>query len=183
VYTAVEAVAGSVPHVRAVTNHVEGADGAAEDLRALFPRIDQEVYTRETRLGQVERVIIHPRHRRVTALVVQGWMADSQQATVGVSLEPPPRRERRLVIPISAVRDVTASAVLLHMSDDAALRHADLDPAAYATPAADWQPPYPYTHAEVLLVPVRAHAARCDSLGVSAKPEGVVEQGLAAAPN
>jgi hypothetical protein len=43
----------------------------------------------------------------------------------------------------------------LHIGDDAALRHADLDPAAYAPPAADWQPPYPYTHAEVLLEPDR----------------------------
>jgi osmotically-inducible protein OsmY len=180
--TAVEAVAGGVPHVRAVINHVEGADGAgtAEDLRALFPRIGQEVYTNETRLGQVERVIMHPRHRRVTALVVQGWMADPQRATAELAIDPPPRRERRLVIPISAVRDVTTSAVLLHIGDDAAMRHADLDPAAYAPPAADWQPPYPYTPAEVLLEPVRAHAARYDSLGVSAKPEDAIEQEVGA---
>jgi hypothetical protein len=74
VRTAVEAVAGGVPQVRAVINHLEGADGAgtAEDLRALFPRIGQEVYAIKMRLGQVEHVIIHPRHRRVTALVVRG---------------------------------------------------------------------------------------------------------------
>jgi hypothetical protein len=41
------------------------------------------------------------------------------------------------------------------MSDDAAMRHADLDPLAYASPAADWQPPYPYTPADVLLEPER----------------------------
>lgn len=183
--TAIEAVAGSVPQVRAVINQVEGADGAGatEDLRALFPDIGQEVYAAETRLGQVEHVIIHPRHRRVTALVVQGWMADPQGAPAGSSLDPPARRERRLVIPISAVQDVTASAVLLHIGDDAAMRHADLDPAAYASPAADWQPPYPYTRAEVLLQPVRANAARCASIGVSAESEGVVEQDLAEAPN
>jgi osmotically-inducible protein OsmY len=180
--TAVEAVAGSVPQVRAVINHVEGADGAgtAEDLRALFPRIGQEVYTTETRLGQVERVIIHPRHRRVTALVVHGWMADTQCATAELAIDPPPRRERRLVIPISAVRELTQSAILLHISDDAALRHADLDPAAYVPPAADWQPPYPYTPAEVLLEPVRANAMRRDSLGVSAKPEDTIEQEIGA---
>jgi osmotically-inducible protein OsmY len=182
VRTAVEAVAGCVPQVRAVINHLEGADGAGatEDLRALFPDIGQEVYTATTRLGQVERVIIHPRHRRVTALVVQGWMADPHRATAELAIDPPPRRERRLVIPISAVRDVTASAVLLHIGDDAAMRHADLDPTAYASPAADWQPPYPYTPAEVLLEPVRAHAAHRDSLGVSAKPEDAIEQEIGA---
>jgi hypothetical protein len=182
--TAVEAVAGSVPHVRAAINHVEGADGAgtAEDLRALFPRIGQGVYTAETRLGQVERVIIHPRHRRVTALVVHGWMADTQSATAELAIDPPSRRERRLVVPTSAVRALTAAAVLLHISNDAALRHADLDPAAYASPAAGWQPPYPYTPAEVLLERVRANAARRDSLGVPAKPKDVVEQEMGAVP-
>jgi hypothetical protein len=109
------------------------------------------VYTSVARLGQVERLIIHPRHRRVTALIVHGWMADPQSATAGLSLEPPRRRERRLVIPTSAVREVTEGAVLLHIGDDAAMRHADLDPAAYAPPTTDWQPPYPYTPAEVLL--------------------------------
>jgi osmotically-inducible protein OsmY len=155
--TAVEAVAGSVPHARAVINQVEvpGGAGATEDQRALFLRIGQDVYTSETRLGQVERVIIHPRHRRVTALVARGWMADPQQATGGVALEPPARRERRLVIPTSAVREVTEAAVLLDIGDDAAMRHADLDLAAYAPPATDWQPPYPYKHAEVLLEPAR----------------------------
>jgi osmotically-inducible protein OsmY len=166
VHTAIEAVAASVPHVRAVINRVEGADGAdaAENLRALFPRIGQEVYTTETRLGQIERVIIHPRHRRVTALVVRGWMAEPQSSTASLSLDPPARQERLLVIPTSAVREVTAGAVLLHISNDAALRHADLDPAVYTSPAADWQPPYPYTHAEVLLEPERTHAACGDSL-------------------
>lgn len=180
VRTAIEAVAGCVPQVRAVINHVEGADGAGatEDQRALFPHIGQEVYTAATRLGQVERVIIHPRHRRVTALIVHGWMADPQRATAELAIDPPPRQERRLVIPISAVQDVTASAVLLHIGDDAAMRLADLDPVAYASPATNWQPPYPYTHAEVLLEPERTHAAPGHSLGVSAKEESVVEQEL-----
>jgi osmotically-inducible protein OsmY/sporulation protein YlmC with PRC-barrel domain len=179
-HTAVEAVAGSVPHVRAVINRVEAADGAgaAEDLRALFPRIGQEVYTTGTRLGQVERVIIHPRHRRVTALVVRGWMADPQHAAAASSLDPPARQERRLVIPTNLVREVTAGAVLLDIGNDAALRYAELDPATYTSPVADWQPPYPYAHAEVLLEPDRPRAVRGDSLAVSAKPEDVVEQDL-----
>jgi osmotically-inducible protein OsmY len=180
--TAVEALAGSVPHVRAVVNRVEGADGAgaAEDLRTLFPRIGQEVYTTETRLGQVERVIIHPRHRRVTAVVVRGWMANPQSATAGSSLEPPARQERLLVIPTSAVREVTDGAVLLHISNDTALRSAEFDPAAYTSPAADWQPPYPYTHTEMLLERDRTRAVCGESLAVSAKLESVVEQNLGA---
>jgi hypothetical protein len=60
------------------------------------------------------------------------------------------------------------------------MRHADFDPAAYVQPTADWQPPYPYTHAEVLLEPDRTHAACGDSLCVSAKPEDAIEQELGA---
>jgi osmotically-inducible protein OsmY len=176
--TAIEAVAGSVPQVRAVINQVGVPDGAgaAEDLRALFPRIGQAVYTSEARLGQVERVIIDRHHRRVTALVVRGWTADPQNPTADSALEPPPPQERRLVIPTSAVREVTEAAVLLHIGDDAALRYADLDPAVYRAPAAEWQAPYPYTHAEVLLEPNRTHAKPGALIGMPAKAEGVVEQ-------
>ena len=141
------------------------------------------MYTAETRLGQVERVIIHPRHRRVTALVVQGWMADTQRATAELVARSTTAAGAPAGHPDQRGAGCDGGAVLLHISDDAALRHADLDPAAYATPAADWQPPYPYTHAEVLLEPDRTHAAPGDSLGVSAKPEGVIEQELAAVPN
>jgi osmotically-inducible protein OsmY len=162
---AVEAAAGSVPGVRAVLNHASVPDdgGAVEELRALFPRIGQDVYTSKTRLGQIDRVIIHPRHRRVTAMVVRGWMADPQRAAAELALEPAPPRERALVIPISAVREVTTGVVLLRIGDDAARHHADLDPAAYAPPAAEWQPPYPYTHAEVLLEPDRTNFISSDS--------------------
>lgn len=153
---AIEAVAGSVPHVRAVVHDVEG-NGATEDLRALFPRIGQDVYTSETRLGLIEQVIIHPRHRRVTAMVVRAWMAD-------------PQRERRLVIPASAVREVTEAAVLLDIGNDVAMRSPDFDPAAYARPMPDWQPPYPYTDAEVFISPDRPGAAQ-EWRDRSARPE------------
>jgi hypothetical protein len=68
-----------------------------------------------------------PRNRRVTALVVRGWVEDPQQATASLPLDPPARQERRLVIPTSAVREVTAGAVLLHIGNDTARRYADLD--------------------------------------------------------
>jgi hypothetical protein len=109
-------------------------------------------------------------------------MVDSQHAIASLSLDPDARQERLLVIPTSAVREVTAGAVLLHIGDEATLRYADLDPAAYTSPAADWQPPYPYTHAQVLLEPDRTRAVRGDSLAVSAKSEGVVEQDLDVEP-
>jgi osmotically-inducible protein OsmY len=182
--TAVEAIAGSVPQVRAVSNYVEDAEGTsdADYQRALFPRVGQEVYTSETRLGQIERLIIHPRHRRVTALVVRGWMADTQRTTAESAFDPPPRRERQLVIPISAVRDATAAAILLDISEDAAARLADLDPSAYRAPAVGWQPPYPYSQAEVLLAPDRTHTAPGYLLSGSSKPEGAVDQDLGAIP-
>ncbi|HMQ29648.1 MAG TPA: BON domain-containing protein [Chloroflexaceae bacterium] len=127
---AAEAVAGSVPGVRAVIPIAAEGRGAGEAPRALFPRVGQEVYTSQTRLGRVERVVLHPRHRRVTALVLQ--------------------HNQGLIVPVEAVRAVTQAAVLLHADDIAAMPRDDR-PFTADAPGPDWQPPYPYTRDEVLL--------------------------------
>lgn len=156
--TALEMVVGSVPGVRAVVCRPEGSADQDKDQRALFPRIGQEVYTARTRLGQVERVVIHPRHRRVTAMVVQA-QTGNRQGPVSFRLEPAAPSDRPIVIPMSAVREVTEGAVLLEIDDDAALSYAEHDPAAYAPPPPGWQPPYPYAHADVLIERRRSLAA------------------------
>jgi sporulation protein YlmC with PRC-barrel domain len=146
---AAEAVAGSVPGVRAVSCQGAGGSDAREEPRALFPRVGQEVYASQTRLGHVERVIIHPRHRRVTALVVQGRAA-GRRGDEGGGGRLPAQPDQGLIIPVDAVRVVTEAAVLLRIDAAAARRYADRRLRAYA-PEADWQPPYPYTRGEVLL--------------------------------
>lgn len=156
---AAEAVAGSVPGVRAVISKPAQGSASGEEPRALFPRVGQEVYASQTHLGQVERVIVHPRHRRVTALVLRGQAAGrlEDEGNDGAAAQP----DQELIIPVEAVRTVTQAAVLLR-DDDAATRYAGLRLKADA-PGPDWQPPYPYTRAEVLIERGRSDAAPSNS--------------------
>jgi osmotically-inducible protein OsmY len=149
---AAEACAARIPLVRGIVNDIPAPDMApdADAQRVLQPGIGQEIYTPALRLGRVERVIISQHHRRVTEFVARGHFP--ARTDDGGSIQPdPPRLERWVVIPIGAVRAVTASAVVLHISGMEATRYAIFDPAAFVTPAASWQPPYPYRTGDVLV--------------------------------
>ena len=58
---------------------------------------------RTCRLGYVERVIINPHNRRVTAFVTHGSFPDMQHADV-YELPDYKAQERRVVVPIGAMR-------------------------------------------------------------------------------
>jgi len=157
VRAAVEECAASVPVVRGVLNHVRAPGVARDDAeqRALQPHIGTEIYASDSRLGQVERAIISPHNRRVTAIVAHGQfpkLAHSDPSVLPVEMLHAAREWHR-VIPISAVSDVNASGVLLRISSVEAARLADFDPARFVTPGANWQLPYPYHFADVMLEP------------------------------
>jgi len=145
-----EACAAGVPQVRGIINAVlaPGVTITAGDLRVVQPAIGQEVYA-DMRIGRVAQVIIDPRLRRVTAIVVHSQLPD--QATPQLRPDELTRHERLVIIPIDAVADVTDSAVLLNISGSAAAQYQELDPAHFMVPAADWLPPYPYCTADVLI--------------------------------
>lgn len=151
VRTAAEECAASAPHVRAVVNYlrVPGVAIDVEDQRVLQPSRGCAVYASDLPIGYVERVIINPRNRRVTAMVVQGELPDltsDQLDQLPINL---PQQARRMVVPISAMQLVTTS-VSLNLTSLEAARCPDFDPASYALPAAQWQPPYPYRWDDVL---------------------------------
>jgi osmotically-inducible protein OsmY/uncharacterized protein YrrD len=181
VRTAAEEIAAGVPQVRGVINDIR-TPGVAVDparQRVLQPRIGQHVYAEDGFLGHVERVIISPRHRRVTAFVVRGSLSDPERTGASTQLGDMPPEERRVVIPIEAVDDVTAGGVMLKISGADATRCPDFDPNDFVAPDAVWQPPYPYRHADVLLDLGRAAergdrrtAPSGDALAVEPGPEG-----------
>ena len=152
VRAAVEECAASVPVVRGVLNYTQALGVARhdEEQRVLQPQIGAEVYASDTRLGQVERAIISPHNRRVTAIVAHGQFPDPSVLPVEMLHAAP---EWHRVIPISDVSDVNASGVLLRITSSEAARLADFDPACFVTPDASWQLPYPYLLAEVMLEP------------------------------
>jgi osmotically-inducible protein OsmY/sporulation protein YlmC with PRC-barrel domain len=182
VRAAAEEVAAGVGQVRAVVNMIQapGVAPAAEDQRVLQPRVGQEVYAADMLVGRVERVIISPRHRRVTALIAHGDFPDPARADPSMLPDAMPKHERHVVIPIDAVCHVTVGGVLLNTSGIEAARCPDFAPGDFVAPDSGWQPPYPYTHADVLLDLGRAAAARGDhqladsgqALAVERTPEG-----------
>jgi osmotically-inducible protein OsmY/sporulation protein YlmC with PRC-barrel domain len=147
---AAEECAG-LPRVRAVVNYLR-APGVAvdvEDQRVLQPARGCAVYASDMPIGHVERVIINPHNRRVTAMVVQGELPDltsNQLDQLPINL---PQQARRMVIPIRAIQLVTTS-VSLNLTSLEAAHCLEFDPASYALPAAQWQPPYPYRWDDVL---------------------------------
>jgi sporulation protein YlmC with PRC-barrel domain len=182
VRAAAEEVAAGVPLLRGAINDIE-TPGVAIDpaqQRVLQPRIGQYVYAEDTFLGRVERVIINPRRRRVTALVVHGNLPDMERTMAPTRPDDMLPEERRLVIPIEVVRAVTDGAVLLTISGADATQCSAFDPNDFVAPDALWQPLYPYAPADVLLDLGRtavAHAdrrstSRGDALAVKPAPEG-----------
>jgi len=162
VRAAVEECAASVPVVRGVLNHVQtpgvanvGYNADDAEQRVLQPHIGTEIYASDTRLGQVERAIISPHNRRVTAIVAHGQFPEPAHSDQSMSPVERPHAapEWHRVIPINAVSDVNAGGVLLRITSVEAARLADFDPAHFVTPDANWQLPYPYHLADVMLEP------------------------------
>jgi osmotically-inducible protein OsmY len=158
---AAEQCAANVPHVRAVVNHIEAPNVAPEvvEPRVVQPRVGQEVMGQDMSLGRVEIVIINPRNRRVSAIVVRGKFPSGAQATRRLSPSNMPKQECCVVIPLSAVRHANQYDVLLNITGVQAAQLAEFNPALFAPPDTGWLPPYPYNAAEVILEQPRPPAA------------------------
>jgi hypothetical protein len=149
---AAEVIAASIPQVRGVINTIQAPNVVLDpqEQRAWQPLIGSEVSATDVQLGSVERVIINPRNRRVTAFAVRGHFPEPENKD-GYRLpgeNPPP--ERSVVIPMDAVRYVTDSSVLLEVSGAEAARYRAFTPSNFVSPPAGWQPPYPYRWEQVL---------------------------------
>jgi osmotically-inducible protein OsmY/sporulation protein YlmC with PRC-barrel domain len=153
-WAAAEEVAASISQVRGVVNYIR-APGVevAVPPQVWQPRVGQDVYAEDMFLGHVDRVIVNPHNRLVSAIVVRGSFPDQERWQPGMLPYEVPRSERQVVIPIESVRYVTISGVLLSINAVDAARYPDFDLNGFVVPHVEWQPPYPYTHDDVLLVP------------------------------
>ncbi len=156
-----EQCAATVSNVRAVVNHMAAANAESEAVqpRVVQPLIGQEVIGKDMSLGRVEMVIINPRNRRVSAIVVHGNFPDWEQVTRRMLPDDMPQRKRRVVIPMSAVFHVNHDDVLLSITGVAAAHGPEFDAALFASADASWLPPYPYNAADMLLELPEASAA------------------------
>ncbi len=175
---------GSIPLVRGVINQVcaPGIAVDAETERVLQPPIDHEVYGLDMQLGRVERVMINPGNRLVTALVVHGGFPDLEATNRRLYTDDAIRHERRVVIPITAVRTITDGAVLLDIDGKTAARYTDVTTANYVAPDVGWQPPHPYRWEEILFAPEHILSDVDDAAAVSSPPLEALEYGVGARP-
>jgi len=149
-----EELAASLPQVRGVVNHLQAPHAPFDyaEQKVLQPRIGRTIHATDLTLGIVERVIINPLNRRVTAFVAHGKFPDLRYAGKHMSPLDIPQQERWVVIPIWAVRHVTESSVILNIGSLEAARYPDLDATDLVVPPTGWQSPYPYYWDEVLFV-------------------------------
>jgi osmotically-inducible protein OsmY/sporulation protein YlmC with PRC-barrel domain len=147
-----EEVAASVPQVRGVVNFLNAPHGVVnlEEQRVLEPPIGRGIYATDMLLGHVERVIINPHNRRVTAFVALADFTELLHSEEDGSLEERPQEERRVVIPICVVEYETDSSVSLAISGSEAAQFPEFNPVDFVSPLQDWQPPYPYHLEDVL---------------------------------
>jgi hypothetical protein len=121
------------------------------DQRALQPVIGAGVYATDMPIGKVERVIVNPDNRLVTGILSNAVFPDPAQIGSNWLWNEKYYSERKVMIPMSAVRHQTSVSVFLKEKGAVVAGFSTFDPAVYSTPQHDWEPPYPYKHGDVLL--------------------------------
>jgi osmotically-inducible protein OsmY/sporulation protein YlmC with PRC-barrel domain len=149
----VQAQAVSVPKVRGVINSIQvpGVEIRNGDQRPLQPVIGSGVYATDMPVGKVENVIINPDNRLVTGILVDAVVPEPTQTGSNWLWNEKHYSERKIVIPVSAVRHQTSVSVFLKEKAAFVAKLHAFDPTAYSSPPHNWEPPYPYKHADVLL--------------------------------
>jgi sporulation protein YlmC with PRC-barrel domain len=146
--------AAQVPEVRGVINSLQhpGTGGSPTMRRALQPLPGDRVFAADGSLGRIEQVVIDPRTRLVSALVVHGAFPDLGTANPGQQPYNDVLQKRRVEIPVETVQHASKGSVILKTSgrDTACFR--DFEPVQYAVPSRDWRPPFPYRERDVFLV-------------------------------
>lgn len=143
----------AIPKVRGVVNsiRVPGVDLSIKDQRALQPVIGTGIYATDIPIGVVEKVVINPLNRLVSAILAKAIFSDPDQAWSNWLRNERPYVERRIIIPIEIVRNRSESAVYLTVKAAEAAELLQFDPNSYSSPGQNWQPPYPYKHADILI--------------------------------
>lgn len=151
---AAETAAGGVPKVRGVRNLLKAPGMVVNPLdeQVRQPSIGIQVYASDKFLGQVEKVVINKRNRRVTAFVASGSFLAPGATGDDTSLVLPVYLERRFLVSMDQVRFEGDSLVQLNINLEEAARIPSYQPGNFMHPPEGWQPPYPYQPDEVLFM-------------------------------
>jgi osmotically-inducible protein OsmY len=150
--SAAQEQAVAIPKVRGVLNSigVPGVDMKVEDQRVLQPVIGSDIYATDIKIGKVEKIVINPENRLVTAILSKAMLPDPAQLGSNRLWEQHLYSERWIVIPIDAVRHLMSTSVFLKEKAVTVAGFDDFDPAVYLPSPEDWEPPYPYKHTDIL---------------------------------
>ena len=153
---AIETVVADVPNVRLIVNAITSPDTPefAADQRIVQPRRGQNVFARDGYVGRIERVIVDPRLRQVTAVVVDARAQRADHDWLGDA----PLRRRMHLVPVCAIASVSPVEVFLTLDSHAVAQAAAFRPEVHAAPPAGWQPPFPYQREELVFEAHVAHA-------------------------
>jgi len=163
-------IAAGVAGVRSAVGELFGIDDAVESP-SILTQVGVPVYAADGELGRLEAVVMSPRSRQVTHLVVAGrfLLAEADDSTLG-----PESAMRRLLVPARAVAHATADVVHLHVDRAAATRLPEYPEGEYVVPDPGWQPTFDYRREDIRLA-VEASAHQLTSAAVepiAASPEG-----------
>jgi hypothetical protein len=130
---------------------VPGADIAVEDQRIWQPVIGAGIYATDMTIGRVEKVVVDPDNRLVTAILADVVLPDPEQMGSNWLWNEHHYSERRVIIPIEAVRHVSSTSVFLKEKGEVVAGFSDFDPGSYLLAPVVWEPPYPYKHTDIIL--------------------------------
>jgi len=131
---AVEEVVAQQPDVRGVVILPEwGTQPMSDNPHPVQPDIGSTVYTAEGTGGKITRVVIHPRNRLVSHLVL---ITDYRS---GGRLE-----RAEFVVPVKDIEQVTIGGVFLADAVTDVTTYPRFAEAEFPAPPENWQPPFPY---------------------------------------
>jgi len=145
--------AANIPQVRGVANFLQapGVVVNPEDEQCLIqPEIGEEVCAADMQLGYVKQVVINPHNRCVTDFILHSDISDRINADAAEASDELLPEERDIVLPASTIIYEGDEVIRLGISGTAAARYHNFSFSDFASPPADWKPPYPYRPEDVL---------------------------------
>jgi hypothetical protein len=145
--------AAGISGIRGVLNsiRVHGVEMDLQNSRALQPVIGATIYATDIIVGRVDKVIINPKNRLVTAMISNTVLPDTDQMDANWLWNEHHHSARSLIIPIETVRHLTSTSIFLKEKGEVVAGFNDFDAALYLTAPKGWEPPYPYKHADIVL--------------------------------
>jgi hypothetical protein len=138
---AAEAVAAGVPAVRGVIALPRVTGEPATPLRrAVQPRPGARVYGDDGEVGLVAQMVINPRNRLVTHMVVSSNMVGTPYDIADFR-----RVTGNYLVPIEAAEVVNKESVILTRQTRSITVYPLFDASAYPPAPFTWRPPYPYS--------------------------------------